>query len=62
MVADVELRDLNGKLIFAQKVNLVQGRNELDFNFSENVKSAKVLLMNIKSNNVNFGTSKLIFE
>ncbi len=60
--ADVELKDLSGRLVFSQKVNLVQGRNELDFNFDEKIKRNKILLMNIKDKNCNFGTVKLIFE
>lgn len=58
--ATLTLRDITGKLIYSSKVNLVEGRNELEFNI--NLKSAGLMLMNIASDKTNYGTTKILFK
>jgi hypothetical protein len=55
----VTLSDVTGKIIYAGAVGLNEGENELDVNF--NVK-AGVLFLNIRNEQVNYGTSKIIFR
>jgi len=58
--ADVTLRDITGKLIYSAKVNLEEGRNELDFNI--NLRGSGLMFMNISSNKTNYGTTKILFK
>ena len=51
--------NVSGKSIYSTQVKLTEGRNELDFNF--NVPTG-VLFFSIKSENVNYGTSKIFFK
>jgi hypothetical protein len=55
----VTLSDVTGKIIYAGAARLNEGENELDVNF--NVK-AGVLFLNIRNEQVNYGTSKIIFR
>jgi hypothetical protein len=55
----VTLSDVTGKIIYTGAARLKEGQNELDFNFNVN---PGVLLLNIRSEQVNFGTSKIIFR
>lgn len=57
--ATATLYDVSGKAIYSSQVKLTEGRNELDFNF--NVPTG-VLFFSIKSDNVNYGTSKIFFK
>lgn len=58
--ATLTLRDISGKLIYSSKVNLVEGRNELDFNL--NLKSTGLMFMNIVSDKTNYGTTKILVK
>jgi hypothetical protein len=53
------LYDVSGKAIYSSQLLLTAGRNELDFNF--NVPTG-VLFFSIKSDSVNYGTSKIFFK
>ncbi|MGK0453041.1 MAG: hypothetical protein ACJAYY_000499, partial [Paraglaciecola sp.] len=55
----VTLSDVTGKIIYAGAARLKEGQNELDFNFNVN---PGVLLLNIRNEQVNYGTSKIIFR
>jgi hypothetical protein len=57
--ATVTLTDITGKVIYRGKTQLTIGKNELDFDF--NVKTG-VMLLQVNSAEVNYGTSKLIFR
>ncbi len=58
--ATLTLRDITGKLIYSSKINLVEGRNELEFNI--NLKNSGLMLMNIASDKTNYGTTKILFK
>jgi hypothetical protein len=57
--ANVSLYDISGKTVYNSEVKLKEGKNELDFNF--NVPKG-VMLLNIKNDKINFGTSKIFFK
>lgn len=57
--ATVTLYDVSGKAIYSSQVKLTEGRNELDFNF--NVPTG-VMFFSIKSDKVDYGTSKIFFK
>ncbi|CAM3980771.1 collagen-binding domain-containing protein [Flavobacterium antarcticum] len=57
--ATATLYDVSGKVIYATEVKLKEGKNEMDFNF--NVPTG-VLFFSIKSDKVNYGTSKIFFK
>ena len=57
--ATITLSDITGKIIYKQKTQLNAGKNELDFEFK--VKTG-VMLLNVNSNQTNYGTSKIIFK
>lgn len=57
-VAKVYLIDLSGKIIYQSEVNLIQGKNNLDFNFNV---SQGVMFLKIIGNS-NYGIQKVIFE
>ena len=57
--ATITLSDITGKVIYKQKTQLNAGKNELDFEFK--VKTG-VMLLNVNSNQTNYGTSKIIFK
>ena len=59
-IADVTLHDISGKLIYSGSVELTEGRNDLNFNFS--TQYTGLMLLNINSAKTNFGTSKVVFE
>lgn len=58
--ANVTLHDISGKLVYSGTVELTEGRNDLNFNFSPQYKG--LMLLNINSDKTSFGTSKLMFE
>jgi hypothetical protein len=55
----VTLTDITGKVIYRGKTQLTAGKNELEYNFR--VKTG-VMLLQVNSAEVNYGTSKLIFR
>jgi PKD repeat protein len=57
--ATVLLYDITGKVVFASEIKLNEGKNELDLNF--NVPKG-VMLLSIKNEKTNFGTSKIVFK
>ena len=57
--ATATLYDVSGKAIYSSQVKLTEGRNELDFNF--NVPTG-VMFFSIKSDKVDYGTSKIFFK
>lgn len=57
--ATVTLYDVSGKAIYSSQVKLTEGRNELDFNFNL---PTGVMFFSIKSDKVDYGTSKIFFK
>jgi hypothetical protein len=57
--ASVTLSDITGKVIYRGKAQLNVGKNELEFDFK--VKTG-VMLLQVNSAAVNYGTSKIIFR
>jgi hypothetical protein len=57
--ASVTLSDITGKVIYRGKAQLNVGKNELEFDFK--VKTG-VMLLQVNSATVNYGTSKIIFR
>lgn len=57
--ATITLTDIAGKLVYSEQINLVEGRNELRFNF--NVTSG-LMFMNISSSKTDYGTTKVIIK
>jgi hypothetical protein len=57
--ATVTLSDITGKIIYREKTMLRAGKNELDFKFKVNT---GVMLLQVNSNETNYGTSKIIFR
>ena len=57
--ASVTLSDITGKVIYRGKAQLNAGKNELEFDFK--VKTG-VMLLQVNSAAVNYGTSKIIFR
>jgi hypothetical protein len=57
--ATVTLTDITGKVIYTGKAQLTAGKNELEFDFK--VKTG-VMLLQVNSNEMNYGTSKIIFR
>ena len=57
--AMVTLTDITGKVIYRGKTQLTAGKNELEYNFR--VKTG-IMLLQVHSAEVNYGTSKLIFR
>jgi hypothetical protein len=57
--ATVTLTDITGKVIYNGKAQLTAGKNELEFDFK--VKTG-VMLLQVNSNEMNYGTSKIIFR
>ena len=57
--ATVTLTDITGKVIYKGKTQLNAGKNELEYNFK--VKTG-VMLLQVTSNETDYGTSKVIFR
>ncbi|UAM98191.1 T9SS type A sorting domain-containing protein [Polaribacter litorisediminis] len=57
--ATVTLSDITGKVIYRGKAQLTAGKNELEFDFK--VKTG-VMLLQVNSAEVNYGTSKVVFR
>lgn len=57
--AKASLYDISGKIIYSTDVKLKEGKNELDFNF--NVPTG-VLFFSVKTDTVDYGTSKIFFK
>ncbi len=57
--AKVTLHDITGKLVYSAPLNIIKGRNELQFNV--NVPSG-LLFLNIKSSKTNFGTHRVMMK
>ena len=57
--ASVLLYDITGKVLYASDVKLNEGKNELDLNF--NVPKG-LMLLSIKNEKTNFGSSKIVFK
>ena len=57
--ATATLYDVSGKAIYSSQVKLTEGRNELDFNFNL---PTGVMFFSIKSDKVDYGTSKIFFK
>ena len=55
----VTLSDVTGKVLYAGAARLKEGQNELDFNFNVN---PGLLFLNVRSKQINYGTSKIIFR
>ena len=51
--------DITGKVIYRAKAQLTAGKNELDLDFK--VKPG-VMLLQVNTDSVNYGTSKVIFR
>jgi len=57
--ATITLSDITGKIIYRGKAQLNKGKNELDYNFK--VKTG-VMLLQVTSQETDYGTSKIIFR
>ena len=57
--ATVVLFDVSGKRVYNADIDLREGANELNFNFNM---PTGMMFMKIMSSEVDFGTSKIIFE
>ena len=57
--ATVTLHDITGKIIYKGQIDLQEGKNEIDLDFNV---SPGIMLLNIATNEHNFGTSKIIFR
>jgi hypothetical protein len=57
--ATITLSDITGKVIYRAKTQLTAGKNELDLDFK--VKPG-VMLLQVNTDSVNYGTSKVIFR
>ena len=57
--AIVTLYDIAGKIIHKGPINLIEGKNELDFNFKA---KAGIMFLKIISSEVNYGTTKIVFK
>ncbi|MHB0754917.1 collagen-binding domain-containing protein [Polaribacter sp. M15] len=58
--AKVSLFDVTGKTIYVTSASLLEGKNELNFDFA-NVKPG-VLFLKVSSSETDYGTSKIIFK
>jgi len=58
--AKVTVHDITGKLVHTAAVNLEEGRNELNFDFSH--LNSGMFFFNVDSGNVNYGTSKIVIK
>lgn len=58
--AKVTIHDITGKLVHTSAVNLEEGRNELNFDFSH--LNSGMFFFNVDSGNVNYGTSKIVIK
>ncbi len=57
--ATVTLHDITGKIVYRSQISLQEGKNEIDLNFNV---SPGIMLLNIATNEHNFGTTKIIFR
>ena len=57
--ATVTLHDITGKIVYKGTISLQEGKNEIDLNFNV---SPGIMLLNIATNEHNFGTTKMIFR
>ena len=57
--ATVTLHDITGKIVYRGQISLQEGKNEIDLNFNV---SPGIMLLNIATNEHNFGTTKMIFR
>ncbi|MAD90947.1 MAG: hypothetical protein CMK64_14695, partial [Pseudoalteromonas sp.] len=57
--ATVTLHDITGKIVYKGQITLQEGKNEIDLNFNV---SPGIMLLNIATNEHNFGTTKMIFN
>ena len=60
--ATLEVRNLTGAVIYRQNISLVEGRNELSFDFDARVTNSKFVFINLVSSEKDYGTVKVIFE
>jgi choice-of-anchor A domain-containing protein len=58
--AMVTLHDVTGKLIYSAPLNLVEGRNDLSFNFGS--LTTGLLFFNVTSPGTNYGTAKIMMK
>lgn len=58
--ANVTVHDITGKLVHRTSVNLEEGRNELNFDFSH--LNSGMFFFNVDSPGVNYGTSKIVIK
>jgi hypothetical protein len=57
--ATVTLHDITGKIVYKSQISLQEGKNEIDLNFNV---SPGIMLLNIATNEHDFGTTKIIFR
>uniref|UniRef100_UPI00404B1059 choice-of-anchor A family protein n=1 Tax=Flavobacterium sp. TaxID=239 RepID=UPI00404B1059 len=60
--ANLELRDITGKLIYQHSFIIAEGRNDLEFNFQEVVNQGSLLFMSVKSQTTDYGTTKIVIK
>jgi choice-of-anchor A domain-containing protein len=57
--ATVSLFDITGKEIYTSSTNLTKGKNEIEINAKVN---PGILFLKVRSNEINYGTTKIIFR
>jgi hypothetical protein len=57
--ATVSLFDITGKEIYTSSTNLTNGKNEIEINAKVN---PGILFLKVRSNEINYGTTKIIFR
>jgi choice-of-anchor A domain-containing protein len=60
--ANLELRDITGKLIYQEVFNIAEGRNDLEFNFENVVNQGSMLLLSVRSQSTDYGTTKIVIK
>ena len=57
--AELKLYDITGKIVYSEKIQLSEGRNDLRFNINV---APGILFCNITSSKTNYGTTKVMFK
>lgn len=58
--ATVTLRDITGKLVYSKEIQLVEGRNDLRFDFYDF--ASGLMFINISNSKTDYGTSKVVIK
>ena len=61
-IANLQLRDITGKVIHQHSFTMDAGRNDLQFNFEDVVNQGSLIFMSIQSQTNDFGTVKIVIN